>query len=123
MGGLRTVLSIGQGWEEVNFIESIKDGIAKIRASSATAVSEIPLVRTGGFSLVDGVVIDGCDLCSHNYSRKASRFLPIPTHYCNSRIDDKANDKVIYDPLNIPADCPFRLKPEQMDQVPKEMYQ
>lgn len=74
-------------------------------------MKKIPGARTGRKARIDEVVIDGCDLCKHNYEKKEISFMP-PTHRCNARIDNRGDDKIIFDPLNIPLDCPWILPEE-----------
>jgi hypothetical protein len=77
-------------------------------------IPKIPFARTGFKACVNGKIIHGCGECGiedggHNYAKKPFRFALVPTHYCDARIDDHAQDVIIFDPLNIPADCPFRV--------------
>ena len=67
------------------------------------------LRRTGYKALINGMIINGCGLgCDFNKEMKLLPYAPM-AHYCTAMFDPAGNPKVIYDPYDVPAFCPFRV--------------
>ena len=64
--------------------------------------------RTGLKAEYNGIVIDGCDQCGEN--REEEGPLPgIPVHRCKVRLGIDGKNALIWDPGNIPFDCPYAI--------------
>ena len=64
--------------------------------------------RTGYKAIIDGKIIAGCYSCTHNLELKEKVYL-LPAHRCDADVDLAGNHPLIFDPLNIPERCPFRV--------------
>lgn len=82
----------------MSLIQRIRDFIRKLQRHNYTA-------------FVDGKIIKGCGDCPCNTETFQEipffkNALPIPTHRCNARIDSRGEFEVIFDPFNVPYNCP-----------------
>lgn len=66
--------------------------------------------RTPYTAIYKGKEIRGCGDCGNNDAFPG--VLPyIPTHKCILRSDGAGGFAIIYDPFNIPEDCPLKVVP------------
>lgn len=68
--------------------------------------------RTGLKAMYNGKVITGCSECGDNIKQKGLIAIA-PIHRCRLRIGTDGQNEIIWDPYNIPTDCPYALIEEQ----------
>ena len=73
-----------------------------------TLVQKVILKRTGYKALVKENLISGCGDCCYNLEEPGLIKIA-PVHRCSMTIVTDGKHQIIFDPLNIPEYCPFRI--------------
>jgi len=71
-------------------------------------LDHLPRARTRYQAIVDGEIIRGCYECRHNIGEVEKPYFP-PIHRCDADVDLAGKHPLIFDPLNIPESCVFRV--------------
>jgi hypothetical protein len=71
-------------------------------------LDHLPRARTRYQAIVDGEIIRGCYECRHNIGEVEKPYFP-PIHRCDADVDLAGKHPLIFDPLNIPDSCVFRV--------------
>jgi len=77
------------------------------------------LNRTKYHAMIDGKEICGCGDCTNN--QPFPGLIPVaPTHRCIQVMTPEESFMTIFDPFNIPNECPFKFNPEEKETEKKE---
>lgn len=71
-------------------------------------IDNVVRTRTHYQAIVDGEIINGCYECRHNIEKREKPYFP-PIHRCDADVDLAGNHPLIFDPLNVPESCVFRV--------------